>query len=438
MRYCYCDAAPAWVAALTVGAFAFTSGCTSPVATSRLDDANGAQRDAPSGPLGDDGFALTAPEEDAVLVHGLPLTVTWVPQPAARVNVVFTNAAGEHVVVAREIENNGETRIAALDAVTPMLRNGGVMRVVSSDATLSAQPPAHSRHVNIGGFATFVENPATHMVEYGWVQPTTGTTHVLARLPTAEVDPHALVSAPAQGRIYAIGRTRSDEKIYAIPVRGESSGNELIANRLSGVPADVGALAGFTVTAAGELLAFGWNDRTQKQVMVAIDPLTGRVTGRGTLGDLLTWSGQAIAARSGDALFVLGNNGREDKLYVVNARTGAMIRQLVLHWPDDAPPSGLALNAAGDLLGIAWNQALQRQQLVKIQPATGATTVLGALSDLQTWDLPFSYNASNQEIYVWGTNAAGTAKLYTMNAVTGAVVSEAMVAPSVRKALLVY
>lgn len=80
-------------------------------------------------------------------------------------------------------------------------------------------------------------------------------------------------------------------------------------------------LSGLSVNGAGELVAFRWSSTLE---YVRIDPKTGVTNVIGTVGDLQAWIGIAVANATTNEVYVIGNNGTEDKIYVMDAISGVV------------------------------------------------------------------------------------------------------------------
>ena len=80
-------------------------------------------------------------------------------------------------------------------------------------------------------------------------------------------------------------------------------------------------LSGFD--SSGNLIGLRWNLSTSKEEFGVINTTTGSFTVKGTVGDVVGWSGPSVI--SGNTLYVSGvNSADQPKLYILNTTTGSL------------------------------------------------------------------------------------------------------------------
>ncbi|MCB9746697.1 MAG: hypothetical protein H6740_29255 [Alphaproteobacteria bacterium] len=99
-------------------------------------------------------------------------------------------------------------------------------------------------------------------------------------------------------------------------------------------PAPQGLL-GAQLTNRGTLVYSEWTGAAQ--VLMELDPSTGSTTTLGPIGDLQWWSGQTALDVANDTLYVFGNDGASDTLYVMDVATGALLYETPLQGHVSAP-----------------------------------------------------------------------------------------------------
>jgi hypothetical protein len=119
----------------------------------------------------------------------------------------------------------------------------------------------------------------------------------------------------------------------------------------------------------GSIAGFKWNGANEEYYW--IDLVTGESQVIGTVGDLTLWEWKGASAfdASNGLIYAVGapdDSTSVRKIYTFDAATGALISDTVLQGPH---PSGLKVNASGQVLGMPWNgiaaqesaRALERQ-----------------------------------------------------------------------------
>jgi outer membrane protein assembly factor BamB len=178
------------------------------------------------------------------------------------------------------------------------------------------------------------------------------------------------------------------------------------------VPVRVGSFAGFRWT--GSVEEYYW-----------INVVTGEQKTLGTVGDLQNFGfGAAAADPSRGEVYVVGSNGRETKVYVLDAKSGELVRSAPLREDANSAASTatyLGVNAtdAGQLTAFRRDFAQNRELVVRIDTATGKTTVLGALSDLSAYNGSVAHAPAAGALFLVGVANDGRTKLYEVDARTG-------------------
>ncbi|MFO7897767.1 MAG: SdrD B-like domain-containing protein [Planctomycetota bacterium] len=169
----------------------------------------------------------------------------------------------------------------------------------------------------------------------------------------------------------------------------------------------------------GHLIALAWDPAGGSETVLRIDPYMAATEELGTVADLQIWRGQSALDAANDRLYAIGSpDGATWKLYTFDLSTGAVTAQ-----PPIAEPELVlgGVDAAGDLIGLAWNATDSVQEVYRVDPATAAMTELAELTGLATWRRQSVLDAANDRLHVVGSDAAGSTDLYTVELGTGAV-----------------
>ncbi|MFW6108061.1 MAG: glycoside hydrolase family 113, partial [bacterium] len=224
-----------------------------------------------------------------------------------------------------------------------------------------------------------------------------------------------------------LGRSVLDADHSALYVSGVSSGGtttlytfdvdlgELVIDQPLGRP-DV-HLAG--LDRHGHLIGLAWDPAGSSEQVLRIDPYLAGTDELGAVADLRSWRGQTALDAANDRLYAIGSpDGVTWKLYTFDLATGGVTAQ-----PPIAEPELVlaGVDAAGDLIGLAWNKADSVQEVFRVDPATAAMTEIAELAGLASWRRQSVVDAVNDRLHVVGSPAAGPPRVYTVDLSAGAV-----------------
>jgi hypothetical protein len=180
------------------------------------------------------------------------------------------------------------------------------------------------------------------------------------------------------------------------------------------VPVGVGAFA-----------SFYWDPEASVEHYYWVDCTTGTRRNVGVVGDLAEWQAHAAASLAERSeVYVAGTDpAGATKLYTLNAISGELLRTAPL---ENLQFAEMKVNAAGELLTFRWNGAVE--EMVRIDTVTGAQTVIGTVGDLLGWFGEWAIDLHNDRVYAFGENAAGQLKLYTLDASSGVLLRDRVVA----------
>jgi hypothetical protein len=176
----------------------------------------------------------------------------------------------------------------------------------------------------------------------------------------------------------------------------------------------LGIAASAGVAYAEDPIAIRWNPGLSREEFGVLSSTTGAFTFRGVVGDLATWSGQSFL--DGNTLYVTGtNSGGNNRLYVLNATTGASINAVNTGNAQSYYLGGK--NAAGELIVIWYDTGSAVERFGVMNPTTGVVTPRGQVGNLATWN--GQSRMAGNTMYVFGNSAGGTHNLYVVDTVGG-------------------
>ncbi|MCB9653126.1 MAG: hypothetical protein H6729_03195 [Deltaproteobacteria bacterium] len=295
----------------------------------------------------------------------------------------------------------------------------------------------------VGALGGFRWNPGTNQEEYYWIDTTDGSTTAKGIVGDLFVWSGKAIIDQDEQRIYVPGFARDVEavdgggrtsKLYTLDMY---SGDLLDAR-----PLDLKAVNISSSVVDGKFLGFRWNALDTVEEMVHVDITTGETTLLGTVGDLRVWSGESIIDEEAGVVYVIGSpgGGAAEKIYSLDLTSGALLNETLLETCSSfRRPASIRLLRRGEFLGFCWNPDLLVEEIVKINPATGAMTPpYGTVGDLKWWHGRAVLNQDNQECYVFGTNGEGVTKMYVMAAETGELLDDVEVMAEPIRPFMVY
>lgn len=194
--------------------------------------------------------------------------------------------------------------------------------------------------------------------------------------------------------------------------RSTRSGRALGAALPAWVAMSLAFVASPAVAWAADPIAIRWNPAMSQEEFGVLSTTNGAFTFRGVVGDLATWAGQSFM--DNNTLYVTGtNSGGNQRLYVLNATTGASINAVNIGNSTTYYLGGR--NSAGELITIWWDGAAERFGVMNT--TTGAVTNRGVVGNLATWN--GQSRMSGNTMYVFGNSSGGTHNLYVLDTVAG-------------------
>lgn len=400
---------------------------------------------SPGDPTGPDPAtaSLLHPAAGEVIAIGTQQIIEWEPSAeVTNVDVELSSPDGSIEVIAQDIQNKGryEWTVPLVHSVDPRSYTLNVRPTLQSS---SGDPPAAvavGKSLAVGSVAGFKWNGASE--DYYWVDLVTGQSQTLGTVGDMKVwewKGGAAFDAP-NSLIYVVASPDDAESVWKIYTLNAATGALVADVAIQGKHP-----ASLKVSSSGEVLGLSWNG-SQEELSV-IDPATGAVTVRGTVGGFAVWSNESAIDNAHDRLYVIGTDepgfdpmaGPDPNapwsVFTLDSLTGALLDTKPLS-PPESGLTGVVTTSAGDLVGFRWNGS--QEELVRIDPATGAISVLGTVGDLTLWSGYTAINPTTNDIYVFGDDPASTSKLYTINAITGDLLYDLAVTDSPSSALLVY
>jgi len=215
---------------------------------------------------------------------------------------------------------------------------------------------------------------------------------------------------------------------------------------LGKVPTTAG-MVGVLGTPSGTIIGFAWDpsfvggaEGNGIEYVYTIDPATGTATQLGTVGTgvarLKSWQTATVYDPTRDLVWTAGR-GFDGKYYVygINPSTGATVHTTELE-AGTTYPAGMQMNADGDIIAARWNGS--EEELFKIDPTLGSTTLLGIIGDLVSWGSQTVMDVANNHYYAFGNAPGGVKKVWKMDVATGVLLDSWVVTTSLLAPLLVY
>ncbi|MCB9792384.1 MAG: hypothetical protein H6741_06615 [Alphaproteobacteria bacterium] len=167
----------------------------------------------------------------------------------------------------------------------------------------------------------------------------------------------------------------------------------------------------------GALVGFTWNGVQEE--LFRLDPRTGTRFLLGVVGDMERWSGEVAVDYVHSTLYVWGVDASEnEELHALDLFSGAYLGEV----PVSTPVAGWQVNSLGELISLRWNGAVE--ELVRIDPTSGADTVIGVVGDLTTWGRQTAIDVSTDTLYVLGADPNERWFIYEMDAQNGTLLAK--------------
>jgi len=234
----------------------------------------------------------------------------------------FDASSGLIYIVASPNDTLSVWKVYSLDAAT-----GALVR----DAEIQGTHPSSIRANAAGKILGMSWNGAKE--EISSLDPVTGDVTVLGTVGNLSVWSMESAVDTVNDRFYVLGVEDPDfdpmgqisgpNAAWSVYTLDASTGALLDTKPLADQAPEKG-ISGLATTSQGELVGFRWNGAAEE--MVVIDPATGSITPRGTVGDLLMWSGYTAANPTTDVIHVFGQDpAGTTKLYTVDTTSGALL-----------------------------------------------------------------------------------------------------------------
>jgi hypothetical protein len=400
------------------------SGCASPEAPS----GSTASSDPPAGstassdpPAGDGSIAA----DPLIAVAGTEYTLAWSPdQGASTLDITIADRNGVTTPLLTGIADTGSATVRF-----PLL-------APSADALdLEVLDPRSGRHrvdagVRPAALAEFVWNPDTEVEEYRWLDPATGRTTLRGTVGDLRWW-YGMVAFDAElHRIYVAGYGEdpaTDPKLYTLDAR---SGRLLSAVRL-----DLPAFAPFVVNGPASVLGFVLSP--VGFTVMHLDPSTGHATPLTTVSASMNWGPDAVLDLARRRVYLVGypvSGEGPPTVYAIDTSTGVLVASTPIQWSGSFI-LGFTAGVGGKLVGFAWNGSAE--QMLSIDPSTGAVTPLGIVGDLLWWNGLTAFNASTRPVLVFGSSPDGDPRLSAMDVTSGQLRHRVRLSVSPSKALVV-
>ncbi len=349
-----------------------------------------------------DSVEVVRPAAGEVITAGTQVPVEWVGGDSDTVDIVLSLPDGSEERVASGVANTG-----TFDWTVPLYDPPGSGQVRLSVQPVGTNPNPVAPPITMGSLVGFRWNGAEE--EYYWVDAVTGASTVLGTV--GDMKWWAWKGGAAfdavSGTVYVVASPdmAGTQKLYALDGTTGALRSDVVL--------DGPHPAAIQVNRMGEVLGFRWNEMEEE--LVVIDPATGTQVVRGIVGDMTAWSLEAAIDNVNDRLYVLASRGKTWSVYTLDSLTGALLDKQPLSYGDIG---GLVTTSTGALVGFRWNETTE--DVLSIDPTTGAVSVIGTVGDLSGWWGYASLNPSTDEIYVFGADVSDQTKLYTVDANTGA------------------
>lgn len=396
-------------------ALGVVSGCTQPEPAS--DSTAASDASAGEGPTSADPL---------IAVAGSEYTLAWSAEPGAHaLDITLVDGTGATTPLLTGIADTGSATVQF-----PLL-------APSDDALdLEVLDPVSGQHrtgasVRPAALAELVWNPDTAVEEYRWLDPATGRTALRGTVGDLQWWRGGAAFDADLHRVYVAGYRddpATDYKLYTLDAR---SGRLLGAVRL-----DLPVIEPFVVNGPASMLSFVVS--ADGFAVVHVDPSTGHATPLTTVSTSKSWGADTPIDLARGRVYVIGypvNGEGSTVVYAIDTSTGALVASTPIQW-SGGPISGFTASAAGQLVGFVWTGSAE--QMLSIDPATGAVTPLGTVGDLVTWNGLTAFNASTRQILVFGNAADGGPTLYAMDVASGQLRHRVRLSVSPSKALVVH
>ena len=168
----------------------------------------------------------------------------------------------------------------------------------------------------------------------------------------------------------------------------------------SSAPDGAGSESDVEVT-VGSLIGIRWNAEASQEELFRLDPMTGETFTYGVVGDLnfIQWTYPMLVDPERGLIYVDGFDANSDqKLYTMDMWTGDLLDTVAL----EQPTAGWEINSEGSIVFFRWNEGAQVEEMLRLDPTTGDTELMGTVGDLEFWSQETVIDNAANRIYAFG------------------------------------
>jgi hypothetical protein len=159
-------------------------------------------------------------------------------------------------------------------------------------------------------------------------------------------------------------------------------------------------------------MAAYWTGSSEATVL--IDPVTSAATFVGTMGDLYWWQDQLIYDDSRRVAYAIGQDSAFARhVYSLSLDNGSSTTAPLAGGDGAAEYILSGITSGGRLVAAHWTGSAE--EVVLIEPSTGASTFAGYLGDLYLWEDQAIYDDKAGLLYAIGQDRDDTNRLYALS-----------------------
>ncbi|MEO1273075.1 MAG: hypothetical protein AAFX99_33725, partial [Myxococcota bacterium] len=151
----------------------------------------------------------------------------------------------------------------------------------------------------------------------------------------------------------------------------------------------------------GSLIGIRWNPEAGEEELFKLDPMTGQTITYGVVGDLtsIQWTYPVLVDQDRGLVYVDGfDASNTQKLYVMDMWTGDLLNTIAMN----QPTAGWEINSEGAIIYFRWNDEARVQEMLRLDPTTGISELMGTVGDLEAWSQETVIDNANDRIYAFG------------------------------------